>query len=47
MSCKYSCIKNKFTKRSIYIELLKIPTEKKKVQFSYKKRHQNVLLTRK
>ena len=29
MFYKYSCIKNKFTKRSIYIELLKTPTEKK------------------
>lgn len=29
MSCKYSCIKNIFIKRSIYIELLKTPTEKK------------------
>lgn len=37
MSCKYSCIKNKFTKRSIYIELLKIPTEKKKYNFHTKR----------
>lgn len=29
MSLRYSCIKNKFTKRSVYIELLKTqPTEK-------------------
>lgn len=36
MSCKYSCIKNKFTKRSIYIELLKTPTEKKSTIFIQK-----------
>lgn len=46
MSYKYSCIKNKFTKRSIYIEVLKNPNWKK-IQFLYKKRQQNVLLTQK
>lgn len=37
MSLKYSCIKNKFTKRLIYIELLKTPPTEKKYYF-YTKR---------